>query len=287
MTPLYERHTHPALESPVLLLATDSWVDAGLGARGAVGRVLETIPTEPIATFDADTLIDFRARRPTVRITDGVVDDLSWPEIQLRAGRDAGGQHLLVLVGPEPDMAWHAFVRSVVELATELQVRLVVGAGAYPAAVPHTRPVRLSAIATDADLAAKVGVVAGTTEVPAGIQTALQEGFAAAGIPAIGIWARVPHYLAAMPYPAAAAALVEMLADVTGLALDATELRQSAEEMAAQVEQAIANSDDGSEMVAQLEAAYDTAAATESDLADMPSGDELAAELERYLRDQP
>ncbi len=282
-----ELHEHGPLESPVLLLATDSWVDAGMGAAGALAHVLDTIPTEPLATFDADTLIDFRARRPTVQITDGVVVDLSWPVIQLRAGRDAGGQHLLVLVGPEPDMAWHAFVGSVVELCTELGVRLVVSAGAYPAAVPHTRPVRLTAIATNADLAAKVGIVAGSSEVPAGIQTALQQGFAAAEVPAVGIWARVPHSLAGTPFPAASAALVEMLADVTGLALDAGELREAADAMATQLEQAIAGSDEGQEMVAQLEAAYDTAAATESDLADMPSGDELAAELERFLRDQP
>jgi proteasome assembly chaperone (PAC2) family protein len=287
MTPLYERHEHEPLDAPVLLLATDSWVDAGMGAAGALAHVLDTIPTEPLATFDADSLIDFRARRPTVRITDGVVAEMSWPVIQLRAGRDAAGQHLLALVGPEPDMAWHAFVAAVVELASELGVRLVVSAGAYPAAVPHTRPVRLTAIATNPELAAKVGIVPGSSEVPAGIQTALQQGLAEVGIPAVGIWARVPHYLAATPFPAASAALVEALADVTGLALDAGELRGAAEGMAAEVEQVIANSDEGRGMIEQLEAAYDTAAATESNLADMPSGDELAAELERFLRDQP
>lgn len=284
MSSLYELHSHRSLESPVLLLATESWVDAGLGAQAAIAHILETIPTEVLATFSADELIDFRSRRPIVRISDGVVDHVSWPEIQLRAGQDAAGRSVLVLIGPEPDMAWHAFVRAVVDLATQLSVRLVVGLGAYAAPVPHTRPVSLMAIATMAELAAQVGVVPGTTEMQAGIQTALQEGFAAAGVPAIGVWARVPHYLAAIPYPAASAALVDALAVVAGLELDAGELHAVAGSALNQIDEIIANSAEYRALVRQLEAAFDGELTAPLDFSDLPSGDELAAELERFLR---
>ena len=268
----------------MLLLATESWVDAGLGAQAAIAHILETIPTEVLATFNADELIDFRSRRPIVRISDGVVDNLRWPEIQLRAGQDAAGRSVLILVGPEPDMAWHAFVRAVVGLATQLGVRLVVSLGAYAAPVPHTRPVSLMAIATMAELAAQVGVVPGIAETPAGIQTALQEGFAAAGIPAIGVWARVPHYLAAIPYPAASAALVDALAAVAGLKLDAGELHAAADSVLNQIDEIITNSAEYRDLVRGLEAAFDGEAATPSDFSGLPSGDELAAEIERFLR---
>ena len=281
---LYQLHSRRSLSSPVLLLATESWVDAGLGARAAIAQILETIPTEVVATFSADELIDYRSRRPTARISDGVVAGLDWPEIQLRAGRDPAGADVLVLVGPEPDMAWHAFVRDVVELTTQLGVRLVVGVGAYPAPVPHTRPVRLTAIATVAELAAQVGVVPGSTELPAGVQTALQEGFAAAGIPAIGVWARVPHYLAAMPYPAASAALVEALTGVAGLELDTGPLRAAADAVLSQIDEIVANSEEHRELVRRLEAAFDGEVPAPADFSDLPSGDELAAELERFLR---
>ena len=284
MSSLYELHTHGALESPVLLLATESWTDAGLGAQAAIAQILETIPTEVLATFNADELIDFRSRRPIVRIADGVVEGLSWPEIQLRAGRDGAGRSLLVLGGPEPDMAWHAFVRAVVDLATRLEVRLVAGLGAYAAPVPHTRPVRLMAIATRPELAAQVGVVPGTAEMPAGIQTALQEGFAAAGVPAIGVWARVPHYLAATPYPAAAAALVDVLASVAGLKLDAEPLHAAAASIVGQIDEIVANNEEYRVLVSRLEAAFDDELTPPSGL---PSGDELAAELERFLRGEP
>lgn len=268
----------------MLLLATESWVDAGLGAQAAIAHILQTIPTEVLATFSADELIDFRSRRPIVRISDGIVENVRWPEIQLRAGQDAAGKSVLVLVGPEPDMAWHAFVRAVVGLATQLSVRLVVGLGAYAAPVPHTRPVSLMAIATVAELAAQVGVVPGSADMPAGIQTALQEGFAAAGIPAIGVWARVPHYLAAIPYPAASAALVDALAAVAGLELDAAELYAAAGSMVNNIDEIVASSAEYRDLVDNLEAAFDGEVSAPSDFSNLPSGDELAAELERFLR---
>jgi proteasome assembly chaperone (PAC2) family protein len=280
----YELHAQRELESPVLVLATESWLDAGFGAQGAIAAILEKTSTTVLATFTADEFLDFRARRPTARIRDGVLAGLNWPEIQLRVGQDGAGNSLLVLVGPEPDMAWHAFVRAVVGLAKELGVRLVVSLGAYAAAVPHTRPVRLTAIATVAELAAQVGVVSGSTEVPAGIQTALQEGFAAEGIPAIGIWARVPHYLAGLPYPAASAALVEALASVAGLKLDAGDLHAAAASVSTQIDQALTNSEEHRELVRALEAMFDGETATPADFSSLPSGDELAAELERFLR---
>lgn len=280
----YELHPHRALDSPVLLLATESWLDAGFGAQGAIAAALETMPTEVLATFTADEFIDFRARRPTARISDGVLQGVNWPEIQLRGGQDGAGAGVLVLAGPEPDIKWHVFVRDVVGLAAELGVRLVVSLGAFAARVPHTRPVRLTAIATMAELAAQVGVTPGSAEVPAGIQTALQEGFAAAGIPAIGIWARVPHYLAALPYPAASAALVDALAAVAGLELDAAELHAAAASVRTQIDDALAGSEEHRALVRSLEAVVDGEEAVLADFSNLPSGEELAAELERFLR---
>lgn len=284
MSPLYTRHEHREFASPVLLLATDSWVDAGLGARAAIAHILDNTPTEPVADFDSDQLIDFRSRRPTARISDGVVTNLDWPRIELRCGRDGAGSDLLVLVGPEPDIAWHAFTAAVVELTVELGSRLVVGLGAYPAPVPHTRPVPLTAIATEEELAAEVGIVAGSIEVPAGIQTALQVSYATAGVPAIGIWARVPHYLAAAPYPPVSAALVTAMEAVTGMQLASAALREAADGAAAEVDKIIADSEEHQTMVRELERDFDARAAAESE--DLPSGDELAAELERFLRGQ-
>ena len=217
---LYQRLSTRTLDEPILVLGMEGWIDAGIGAAAAVAALLTSRTTEPLARFDTDELVDHRSRRPVVRIEDGINTGLTWPQIELRAGSDDAGHDLLFLVGPEPDLRWRAFTAAVTDLARELSVRLVVGLGAFPAPVPHTRPVRLATTATVGELAHRVGYVNGTLDVPAGIHAALEEAFAAIDIPAVGLWARVPHYAAAMPYPAASAALIDGLADVGGLQLD-------------------------------------------------------------------
>src|SRR5438552_441754 len=281
---LYERRPSRQPDRPVLVLSLEGWVDAGLGATSATTALLGSIPTEVLATFDGDDLIDQRARRPVLRIVDGLNAGLTWPEIRLLVGEDRTGNDMVFLVGPEPDLHWRPFVAGVVELAQELGVRLAVGLGAFPAAAPHTRPVRLAATATTPDLASRVGVVSGTLEVPAGIEAALEQGFAATEIPAVGLWERVPHYVSAMPYPAASAALVDGLANIAGLTLESAGLHAAADVTRSRVDELIAQSTEHKAMVSQLEDNIDAAEGTPLDLGPLPSGDEIAAELERYLR---
>ncbi len=281
---LYQLRTDPELHSPVLVVALEGWVDAGLGAANAVASMLGSIKTEVIATFDTDELVDHRARRPVVRIENGVSTELRWPEIQIRCGQDVGGNDVCFLVGPEPDLRWHAFASDVVELSDHLGVRLAVGLGAFPAPAPHTRPIRLAATTTDPDLAARVGYINATIEVPGGIGAVLEHSFAAEGIQAVGLWARVPHYVAAMPFPAASAVLVDGLSRVAGLTLDASALHAAADETRGKVDDLIAQSSEHTAMVSQLEASIDAAEGNPMDIGEVPSGDQIAAELERYLR---
>jgi len=239
-----------------------------------------------LATFDSDALLDQRARRPVVQIVNGVNTALTWPEITLRLGTN-GGRHVLVLSGPEPDMKWRQFTAEVVALSIRLGVELVVGMGAFPAPVPHTRPIRLVATATTRELADQVGYLPSSIEVPAGIHASLERGFADAGLPAVGIWARVPHYAAGMPYPSASEALLDKLTELTGLAVDTSVLHSAAEATLGQLDQLIKSSGEHMAMVRQLEQQHDDEANTAAfDFGELPSGDEIAAELERYLRDE-
>ena len=199
-------------------------------------------------------------------------------------GEDRAGNDIVFLVGPEPDFHWRPFVAGVVELAHDIGVRLSVGLGAFPAAAPHTRPVRLAATATATELASEVGVVPGALEVPAGVEGALEEGFSQTEIPAVGLWARVPHYVSAMPYPAASAALVDGLAAVAGLTLESSGLHAAADVTRSRVDELIAQSGEHQAMVSQLEDNVDATEGTPLNLGPLPSGDEIAAELERYLR---
>ncbi|MBF6557587.1 MAG: PAC2 family protein [Acidimicrobiales bacterium] len=275
------------LSRPVLVVALEGWVDAGMGASAAIAELLTSSPTTIVASFDTELLVDQRARRPIARLVDGVTTELTWPAIRLVAGKDRVGADILYLTGPEPDFRWPTFIDAVVGLTQDLQVRTVVGLGAFPAPTPHTRPVRLASTVPpqSVELAGRVGTVHGTLEVPAGVQAALEVSLGNAGIPVIGLWARVPHYVSAMPYPEASATLIEGLCAVTGTVLDTASLRGAGEASRQQVDELIGANPDHLEMVRRLEAALDSEETSTGGLdIEVPSGDEIAAELEQFLR---
>jgi predicted ATP-grasp superfamily ATP-dependent carboligase len=285
MTELATIHRWPTLERPLLVVSLEGWIDAGLAAGSAMAALLGSMPHELLADFDGDELIDHRARRPILRVSNGVSTELRWPTIELRLATNRTGRSVLLLTGPEPDMRWHQFTTEVVQLAARLGVEMVVGLGAFPAPVPHTRPVRLAATATDAELAGRVGFIPATLDVPAGAQASLEYAFGQAGVPAVGLWARVPHYAAAMPYPAAAAALLDELTKLAGIEVDTKALRAAATTTHAQIDQLIAASEDHVALVRQLEAQHDGEQGLSATMfGEIPSGDEIAAELERFLR---
>lgn len=283
MNGLYHFEADPGLIDPPLLLGLEGWIDAGMGAAGAAATVLDHHDTTLVATFDTDELLDHRARRPTMVLDDGVITDLRWPQIELRAGHDTEGNGMLLLVGAEPDHLWHSFTDTVVDLALELGVRMVIGLGAYPAPVPHTRPVQLSCTASSEELAARIGFLRGSLQVPAGVQAAIEQHAQSVGIPSVGAWAQVPHYAAAMAYPAASLALIEAVEDLTGLSLDVGGLATDAVNTAKRIDELVESNEEHAAMVHALEAQVDATPSPE----DLPSGDELAAELEKFLRDQP
>jgi hypothetical protein len=283
MSALFELRSTPDLDAPVMIVALDGWIDAGYGGAGALAAIQEQVEVTTIAEFDADYLLDHRARRPTMRLDNGVNTGLTWPSIELQALTDLDGNDAVLLVGFEPDHAWRAFSDAVTTLALELGVSLVTGLGAYPAPVAHTRPTSVVSTATSEDLARQVGSAPGRIEVPAGVLAAIERCCADQGLPAVGLWAQVPHYASAMPYPAAAEALVRTLHRVAGLRFDAEGLAGEAAATAARLDELVSGSAEHIELVRQLEHQMDTV--DDQELSQV-SGDELAAELERFLREQ-
>lgn len=283
--PLYEITARPAVSAPALLVSLDGWIDAGFAAAGAMNHLKASLDSTLVATFDTEQLVDHRSRRPVMHLVDGVNTGLTWPVIEVRHGRDLDGRDVLLLVGAEPDMRWRAFTADVIALASELGVRIVVPMGAYPAPVPHTRSGRIATSATSPELARRAGSVAGTLDVPAGVQGALERAASDAGIPAVGVWAQVPHYVSAMAYPSASAELIDAISIAAGLRLDSSALHEAGRAMRGRLDELVAANDQHEQMVRALEAHYD-AEAEAGPATLLPSGEQLATEIERYLRDQ-
>jgi predicted ATP-grasp superfamily ATP-dependent carboligase len=279
--PIVEVFETPALEAPVLLLALDGWIDAAGAARDARQQLVGGDPGRRIARFDTDRLLDHRARRPTLHLVEGVSRRMEWPSVELFLLESTSDRDVLVLHGPEPDHEWQAFSEAVLDLCQGFDVQMVVGLGAYPAAVPHTRPTRLSCTAGSPEMADRLDFVTATLEVPAGVQAVIEMAASGAGIPSIGLWAQVPHYLAASSYPPAALALLNGLGELTGVPFRDGPLAESALATLARLDDLVTRNPEHITMLEKLEAAYD-------DLHDLrgqlPDGEQLAAELERYLR---
>jgi hypothetical protein len=281
----------PELTDPVMVVMLTGWIDAGGAALAAMAAIEDESDADPIAQFDDDVYIDFRARRPTMELREGLNSVLEWEHITVSTGHDQTGRDLVLLTGPEPDMAWHRFTRVLGELATELGVGQMAHLGAYPFAVPHTRSARVSVSSPSEDVLARVPFLRSSIDVPAGVAAALERDFHERGIPALGIWAQVPHYVSSMSYPAASVALLEGLREATGVVIDATVLRSDVMVQGRRLDALVAGNDEHTKMIEQLEQLYD---ASDDEVPiegggpslEMRSGDELAAELEEYLRDQ-
>jgi proteasome assembly chaperone (PAC2) family protein len=268
----------------------EGWIDSSSAAQHAMELLVKEVGATAILTFDPDSFIDFRARRPTMELREGVNTRLVWSAPVLHHGRDINDRDVLVLNGPEPDMAWNRFAGLVGDLAKKFGVRRMIGLGAYPYATPHTRTVYVSCTSPSVDFVASLPYLKSSVDVPAGMEALLEHAMHARKIPAVGLWARVPHYVSAMAYPAATAALLGGVCDVGGISIDASEVRTQATVQRERLDQLVSGNPDHARMLAQLEETFDQELAsgtTEVNFGGpIPSGDELAAQFERYLREQ-
>jgi PAC2 family protein len=273
---LYHLDDPGDLVAPTMLAAFDGWVDAGASATSALALLAED--AQVVATFDADRIFDYRARRPPLEIVDGRLDELTWPTLDIRRTR-AGDSDLLVLVGPEPDYRWRELVGGVIDLIGHFGVVEWISLGAIPAAVPHTRSVPILGTESGPGLlrADVPPGPAGTLRVPSAFVSALEFEASKAGVAALGYFAQVPHYISG-PYPAASLALLETLGRHLGVALPTGDLADEATQLRTRLDTATALEETTRTYVERLEAMVDEQR--------LPAGDDLIADIERFLRDR-
>jgi proteasome assembly chaperone (PAC2) family protein len=280
----------PRLRGPVLLAAFDGWNDAGEAATTALDAIGDALAAETFATIDPEEFFDFQATRPTVRLVDGY-RRVEWPAIELRAARLPAADHDLIVVrGHEPNLRWRTFASEIIQVASSLGVEMLVTVGALLADVPHTRPVQVVSSAGDRDLAERLGLSVSRYEGPTGILGVLGDLASGEGIPTVGLWAALPHYLNLAPNPWGAMALIEELRRLLPMAVDTGPLADQTGAFDAAVADLVDENPELAGYIERLEADTDEDEDDEEEgspgLADLPP-EELVAEVERYLRDHP
>jgi hypothetical protein len=274
--PLFRLDKPLTLKAPTAIAAFDSWVDAGSAATTAANTLAES--GDVIGQFDGDAIFDYRARRPTLEIADGRPSKLTWPELTLRRSV-VDGRELLVLAGPEPDYRWKTLSAELVDLAKTFNVVEWIGLGSIPAAVPHTRAVPV--LGTESRPGLLRGQVqpgpAGLLRVPAAAISVIDMAVAESGIPTVGYFAQVPHYVSGA-YPAAAIELLHAVGRHLSIEPLLGDLTTEADELRRRLDAATSADADTRAYVERMEGQVDESR--------LPSGDELIGEIERFLRDR-
>jgi predicted ATP-grasp superfamily ATP-dependent carboligase len=280
------------LQQPVMVVALTGFVDAGQAGRLAAEQILDTLEHRVLARFDLDQVYDYRARRPAM-----VFDGDHWvsyetPSLELSLVTDAGGRSFLLLMGPEPDIQWERVTAAIRQLVERYDVSMTVSAHAIPMAVPHTRPIGVTAHATDPGLIRDYQPWIGQVRVPGNLGGLLELRLGQADRAAAGFAVHVPHYVAQNNYPVAAEALLAAVTRLTGLSLPTEQLADQGRQVRVLLDEQAAADSEITEMVQALERQYDAFVGSQgrsllaADTGSLPTGDELGAELERFLADE-
>ena len=282
--------THsPTLNRPILVLAFTGWNDAGTAATFAAKFLLQRLAAQKFASLDPETFYNFVEQRPTMKVKNGV-REIIWPANEFSyASKPELVQDVIIGLGVEPHLRWQTYMDSIMHIVEQYNVELVVTLGALQADVSYARPVRIHGAASDAALAQRLRLGVSKYEGPTGIVGTLHDRCRIRGLPAITIWANVPHYITATPNVKAALALVRRILALLDFSTDLNDLERASAEFDKRIADVLASDAKVAEYVRRIEE-RDDADDEESEQPDesdaLPSGEELARELQRFLRDQ-
>jgi hypothetical protein len=273
-----------------LLAGLSGFLDAGQVISQVTEELLETLDSELVAVFDTDQLIDYRSRRPRILFEEDHFTDYQAPRLELHLLHDGLGEPFLLLAGLEPDLQWERFVRAVQLLIEDFDVSLVAWIHSAPMAVPHTRPIGVTAHGNRPDLTAGMNAWRPTVQVDASVGSLMEMRLMEAGVDVVGLVVHVPHYLAEAEYPPAAVAALEHLGATAELMLPTDRLRETGRVVERQIARQVSGSAEVQSVVSSLEENYDerTASIERRSLlvkenSELASAEELGAEVEAYL----
>jgi len=273
----------PNLRSPVLVCAFRGWNDAAAAASTALTTIANSLDAELIAKVDPEDYFDFQSTRPTISMEEGQTRRIDWPENNLVAALvPTADRDLVLLDGTEPNLRWRTFSETIATAADALGVELVVTLGALIAEVSHTLPVPITGLASSQELVDELELERSNYEGPTGITGIVHDLCRQTGIESASLWAAVPHYVAAVPNPKAALALLRRLEGLTGIAVEASELEEETTDYEEQIGRAVAANPEIAELVERIEAEQAEQLGEGDD--ELPSADTIAREFQQFLQ---
>jgi proteasome assembly chaperone (PAC2) family protein len=286
-------HREPPSHLPTMVVAFGGWIDAGEAVTGAMRHLIRHLPAEPLASIDSEEFFDFTKVRPVVRLTADGQRTIRWPRSEFSTWQPSENHvGLLLFRGMEPHRMWRTYTTLLLDVAERCGVQRIVSLGALLAALPHTRPPRVTGSSTDPAWQALLeewGIYRRPTyEGPTGIATALLDAATRRGMRYLTLMGQAPHYLQGSTNPAVSRTLLTYVVRLLGLELDLSQYDEAVRAFGTRCDQAVAHDASIQAYVQQLEQDYDAAI----DEAPRPLRDEdlnpekLMQDLEEFLREQ-
>ena len=267
------------VDDAIVIAAFEGWNDAGEAATDAVDHLLAGWRAQLVASMDPEDYYDFQVVRPHVGFDGEGAREISWRTTRIwhcSVGPDE--RDVLLVTGIEPNLRWRSFCEELLAYLDEIGATQLVTLGALLADVPHTRPVPITGVSSDPELAERHSLEPSRYVGPTGIVGVISELAGDAGMQTMSYWAAVPHYVAQPPAPKATLALLGALEDLVGVSIDVRTLPEDAKAWERGVDELASDDSDVADYVRSLE--------EERDTADLPeaTGDAIAREFERYLK---
>jgi proteasome assembly chaperone (PAC2) family protein len=270
------------------------WIDAGEAATGAMRYLVRQLAAAPLASIDPEEFFDFTQVRPVVRLTAAGERVIRWPRNAFWTWQPpAGGAGLLLFRGLEPQRRWRTYATLLLDVAARCGVQRIVSLGAVLAAVPHTRPPRVTGSSTDPAWQARLEACGMMTrrsryEGPTGIATIVVDAARRRGMASCNVRGQAPHYLQGTTNPAVSRALLTSVARLLDLELDVSPFDPTVQAFRTQCDQAVAQDAAVQAYVRQLEQDYDAMgdAAPRLSRDDDFNPEQLMHELEDFLRQE-
>ena len=272
-----------------LLAGLNGFTDAGSSISQTADHIFANFETELIIRFENESLLDYRSRRPVMYFEKDHISSYEPPVLGIYLVHDEAGQPFLYLHGYEPDFKWERFADAIVSIIEDFAVREFIWVHSIPFPMPHTRPVGITVSGNRADLIAKYSEWKPDTQVPGNVLHLLEYRLTSLGLSSVGFVLLIPHYIADSEYPKAALTAFELISAASGLVFPTDSLREQNEKFERKLNQQVAENEDLSRMVANLEQGYRNErvgpiqASVRRPEQDLPSADDIAAQLEDYL----
>ena len=272
-----------------MLAGLSGFTDAGSTVSQFADQIFGNLEHKLLISFNNDDLLDYRSRRPVMYFEKDHIESYDPPVLGIYLVWDEVRQPFLYLHGYEPDFRWEAFADAMTFILDFYAVSDFTWVHSIPFPIPHTRPVGVTVSGNRNDLIEDTSEWRPQTQVPGNVLHLLEFRLAAAEVPTAGYVLLVPHYLSESEYPQAAVMAFEQVSAATGLVFPTDDLRDEGERFLTKLNGQIAENEELSRMIANLEQGYlnerggSNLAPISKPSSKIPNADEIAAELEDYL----